>query len=134
MLNQPLIWDAKFEIGVEEIDQQHRFFLSLINRLSIELERNDNQKYLLALFSELNAYARFHFISEENIMLRAAYPNLEEHRRQHLELVEQLHAKEWKLRSRSSAEEGGHIVAFLVQWFLVHTSQEDKQFADFLLS
>ena len=127
-----LTWETKFELGVEEIDLQHRYFLGLVNRVSAELDHHYDQPYLLALFNELNAYARFHFISEENMMLKAGYPNLEAHRHHHRELIDQLNAREWKLRTRPSDEEASNLVAFLKQWFLSHTTREDKQFAEFL--
>ena len=43
-------------------------------------------RHCSALIAELNAYARFHFISEENMMARAGYPDLEAHRKHHNEV------------------------------------------------
>ncbi len=134
MMNEQIIWDRRFEIGVQEIDLQHRYFFDLINRLSIELGQNDNHQYQLDLLRELNAYARFHFISEENMMAKAGYPSLEGHRRHHLTILDKLTAKEWKLHSQPSPEAIGNMVTFLIEWFLTHTTREDKRFAGFLAS
>ena len=79
-------WNQKYDLGVEDIDFQHHFFLNLINRLAKDLLELDNTDYQLSLISELNAYANFHFISEENMMRRANYPELEIHQKHHLDI------------------------------------------------
>ncbi len=62
-------------------------FLDLINRLSEELGKSDNLAYQSVLINELNAYAVFHFISEENMMFKAGYPGLDRHKRSHRGLI-----------------------------------------------
>ena len=82
MNNEFIEWLTKYEIGIEDIDLQHHFFFNLINRLAGELTRSDDLNYQNALVSELNAYARFHFISEENMMFRVGYPESVNHKKQ----------------------------------------------------
>lgn len=132
MSHKPLQWISSYELGVNDIDLQHHFFVNLINRLIEELDKPDVTEYRAALISELNAYARFHFISEENMMARAGYPALDEHRAHHFALIEKLSAKETRLLISNSSEEADNIIHFLVEWFLHHTSEEDHRFADFL--
>lgn len=124
-------WSHEFELGIEDIDIQHHFFVNLINRLIDELARPDVTAYRAALISELNAYARFHFISEENLMARAGYPHLDEHRDHHFQLIEQLSAKQNRLMLNDSAEEAEAIIRFLMEWFVNHTTREDRRFVDF---
>ena len=92
----------------------------------------DNPDYQLSLISELNAYASFHFISEENMMRREGYPELEIHRQHHLNIIENLCVAGNQFRLEPSKEELKKIIHFLVNWFIHHTSQEDKLFADYL--
>ena len=127
-----IIWRKEYELGIEDIDFQHHFFVNLINRLKDELLQANNPEYRQALISELNAYARFHFISEENMMRREGYPKLQEHRNSHIELIDQLSAKENLLFLRNSSKEVEGIIDFLANWFLNHTSHEDRLFTDFL--
>ena len=125
-------WNQKYDLGVEDIDLQHHFFLNLINRLSKDLLTSNNPDYQLSLISELNAYASFHFISEENMMRREGYPELEIHRQHHLNIIENLCVAGNQFRLEPSKEELKKIIHFLVNWFIHHTSQEDKLFADYL--
>lgn len=127
-----MTWDAQYELGIEDIDFQHHLFLNLINRLSDEIINCADADYRLSLISELNAYARFHFISEENMMRRENYPRLAEHRKQHRDLIDQLSAKQNLLVIRDSAKEADALIGFLVDWFVNHTTCEDRLFADYL--
>lgn len=124
-------WHEKYNLDIEDIDFQHHYFLNLINRLSEELNMTTSQERHSALISELNAYARFHFISEENIMARAGYPELEQHRNHHMDLIRQLNSREGMLQLEKSDHSAEQIVDFLVSWFLEHTTGEDRLFADF---
>ena len=126
-----LEWKKKYELGIDDIDFQHHFFLNLINRLSNELLSPDSRSHRASLIAELNAYARFHFISEENMMRRAGYPALDEHKKHHLELTDQLSRKESMLHITDSEKEAVAVVDFLVDWFINHTVYEDRLFAKY---
>ncbi len=123
-------WSAKYELGIEEIDLQHHYFLSLIKRLSDELETTESPAYRQAMFKELSLYAHFHFVSEENMMFRAAYPQLAEHKQQHDQLIDKLNVNKLKFEKDKTEAEG--LMEFLQQWFLHHTLREDRKFADFM--
>ncbi|MCU7896423.1 MAG: hypothetical protein KZQ66_20495 [Candidatus Thiodiazotropha sp. (ex Lucinoma aequizonata)] len=42
MSKKRIDWVAEYELGINDIDFQHQYFLDLINRLSDELGRVDN--------------------------------------------------------------------------------------------
>lgn len=124
-------WKKDYDLGIEDIDLQHRYFLNLINRLADELRMNTDPSRRAALISELNAYARFHFVSEENIMAKAHYPQLAEHRRHHLALISELNSKEALLKLEATDRRAEDVIDFLLDWFLRHTTGEDRLFAEF---
>ncbi|MBR9867983.1 MAG: hemerythrin family protein [Oceanospirillales bacterium] len=127
-----IIWKKEYDVGVREIDLQHRYFANLINRLEEELTENIDTEYQNSLIDELNAYARFHFISEENLMRKANYPDLELHRKHHQQLISNLANMELELDMNASSDNILGIIDFLVKWFLNHTTIEDQHFADYL--
>ncbi len=131
MSSQTIEWKNKYKLEIEIIDLQHQYFADLINRLSKQLQQTDNLQYQAALISELNAYARFHFISEENLMQQADYPGLQAHKKLHHDLMDQLSVKESRLELNHGATEAENIVDFLRDWFLHHTVVEDRKFADY---
>ena len=131
MSEKHIHWKSDYDLGIEDVDFQHHYFLNLINRLSDELKMTTSASRRTALISELNAYARFHFISEENMMAKANYPDLQNHRRHHLELISQLNSKEAMLQLEKNDASAEAVVDFLVEWFVNHTTGEDRLFADY---
>ncbi|MGE4504657.1 MAG: bacteriohemerythrin [Desulfovibrionaceae bacterium] len=119
-------WDSKYELGIEDIDFQHHYFLNLINRLVDDLATSTDLSYRAALFAELGAYARFHFLSEENLMRRAGYPWLQNHRVLHLELLDQLSCRGSKAAAGVLDGATDDLFEFLYDWFFQHTAGEDR--------
>lgn len=58
-------WSESFEIGIKEIDDQHKYLVKLINdcgnKYTSTLEESDIEN----IFVELLDYAKYHFSSEE---------------------------------------------------------------------
>jgi len=125
-------WKPEYEVGIRQIDDQHCYFVGLINRFVVEFTESSDSKYLGSLIDELNAYAKFHFLSEENMMLRAGYPGYEAHQHHHHDLLDQLGIKEIKLSLDASEARKEEVVNYLVTWFLNHSNHEDRLFADYM--
>lgn len=120
-----LHWKSGYDTEVEEIDLQHRYFMSLINRLHAELATTTDAEYRRKLFDELTKYASFHFVSEENLMIKFGYPDHDLHHALHRHLIDEL---SWRSQSKSQ----GELFDFLVRWFIEHTVQEDQRFGDYV--
>jgi hemerythrin-like metal-binding protein len=67
-------WSDDFLIGVEAIDDQHRYFVSQINSI-VNAQKNGYPRDLqVRLLGGLLAYAEFHFMGEETLMAMHRYP------------------------------------------------------------
>ncbi len=126
-------WKPEYELGVKDIDDQHHYFVGLINKFVIEFGKSRDVEYQNSLVEELNAYAKFHFLSEENMMIRAGYPDYKKHKGHHRDLLDRLGAKEVELALERSEQRKEEVVGYLIEWFLVHTNKEDRQLAAFLI-
>lgn len=122
-------WQSKFEIGHQRIDFEHRIFLDLVNNIVEHLQQNKSRDTIIRLILELEKYAIFHFVSEENIMIEMNFPELEEHRSLHHNLLDELSNK--KIEFELGNNEFEDFVEFLYNWFIQHTLQEDKKVAQF---
>jgi hemerythrin len=60
-----LEWDEKFAVNVKEIDDQHKTFIELINKMFEGLEGEHIQPIVDNTLTELPAFARDHFAVEE---------------------------------------------------------------------
>ncbi|MBF0283729.1 MAG: hemerythrin domain-containing protein [Magnetococcales bacterium] len=121
---EPFPWNAKFAIGVELVDLQHRYFLDLINRVWDGFSLSEDEVYQRRLIQELRKYAEFHFLSEENLAYSLGLPHLSLHHERHMELLGELDRRtEAVLREGADAEE---FFMFLISWFSGHTYYEDR--------
>lgn len=127
MMEIHLKWQSDYETGIEEVDLQHHYFMDLIKRLSIEFDENKDPYYHKRLIRELTQYALFHFVSEENLMMKYGYAELANHQELHRTLIE-------NLTSFSQSESPDELMQFLISWFLNHTAGEDKVFGRFVAS
>lgn len=76
--------DTKYLLGIEELDLQHEG----IERICIALDEVvDDKDCWLDLLEKLRERLRFHFYAEESIMSIFAYPEAQEHKRSHLEII-----------------------------------------------
>lgn len=129
-MNITLEWKEKYSTGIEEIDFQHQYFLKLIKRFSQLTEEKLDDEYLKKLLQEISYYGVFHFCSEENLMIRSNYDLLRNHQQLHQELIEQLDNEISSIEN--NRESIIHLIAFLANWFMHHTVEEDIKFAQHL--
>jgi len=121
-------WQDKYDVGIDAIDVEHRNLLICINKL-ITAQGLD-KAIILKLADEVSLYAKFHFLSEENLMCITNYPSLAKHSECHRILLNGLAVK----RRHLDDIEGGlqHYVDFLVKWFIEHTQTIDKAFGQYI--
>ncbi|RDH81492.1 MAG: hypothetical protein DIZ80_15545 [endosymbiont of Galathealinum brachiosum] len=84
-----LSWHDFFEIGVQFIDDDHKRLLSIMLNTRKAIEEGDNKKCVQLLTSLLKE-ANDHFEREEKYLLEVKYPELEEHKKYHRELLVQV--------------------------------------------
>ena len=121
-------WDKKYEVGNVRIDFEHQIFLDLIK--TVHLARDfpkDRQRRLLA---EVEKYAEFHFLSEENMMIDTGFPDRSYHTQEHNQLLAVLKNKIYEFEYEDLSVES--TLDFLLEWFALHTSQVDKKLAEHL--
>ena len=118
-----ILWQDHYLIGHPRIDFEHRIFFDLIVDFHRARTGGAPADKLQRILEEVVLYAKFHFKSEENMMLDLAYPGLEAHRVQHRQLTERLgHQVMGANLGRYAPEE---LETFLVDWFVHHVTEED---------
>jgi diguanylate cyclase (GGDEF)-like protein/hemerythrin-like metal-binding protein/PAS domain S-box-containing protein len=120
-------WGSEFEIDHERIDSEHKIFLGLIIEMNKEINGGCELQRIKRLLNEVTEYAKFHFVSEENIMEEIAYPELEAHRILHRRLLSKLSDIAYDLSQQQI--DYFSLVEFLFEWFANHTAIEDKKIA-----
>lgn len=134
MKKELLRWYEKFELGHPQIDAEHRSMMEKINAFWLLLEEHADLPRLLGALHDIAGYAEFHFASEEGLMARHAYPSLDHHGEIHRNLLAQLSRRIGELQqARDYAIEAIKLYSFLVDWFVRHTTIEDRKLGEFLV-
>ncbi len=126
-------WTPALEVGLEEMDRQHRQLVKILNELHQAMQAGGRQRDLVRVMDELIQYTKFHFSTEERLMAEAAYPGLPRHKQTHQALtakVEEYAAGVLKGRATISLS----ILQFLKEWLNRHILGTDREFAEFVRS
>lgn len=76
-------WKPEMSVGMEELDEDHRFLIKVINRLAENSAGDGNAEAVGECLASLRNYAEFHFAREEDVMRACGYSTLSEHRDEH---------------------------------------------------
>jgi len=123
-------WQKKFSVGNSKIDIEHKTFVELLRSLGESIDAKKPAEVLERQLKELELYARFHFYSEETMMLEHGYPGYEHHRTAHQNLLAELLERAAKVHHESDSH--AELVMFLFTWFAVHTVETDLELANFI--
>ncbi len=127
------IWHEGLELGHAEIDKQHE---ELFRRMEILVDTcvaGEAARSVDEILDYMDEYARTHFRTEEELMLRHKYPGYQFHKEQHGIFrghVESL--RKQALQRRKSSDMALQINQMLIEWFRDHILNLDKTAVAFL--
>lgn len=125
-----ITWKESYNLGNVEIDCEHRVFVKIIQKIESAVDNKRGKSYVKRLLTELEKYAEFHFISEENIMIHFSYPAIVFHKREHELLLAKL--RELILKVEIDQYPLEELASFLLKWFSEHTLGVDRNLIEFL--
>ncbi len=123
-------WNKSFEIGIGEIDRQHRKLVDFINVLAAAIVEGGRLPEVRDVAGQLLEYAASHFRAEEKLMDGCSLPDEEKvsHRHAHSLFVEK--AQEILLRPDLLQEEvSQQVLEFLTTWLISHILGSDLKIA-----
>jgi len=122
-----IVWDDRFSVGNDKIDDQHKSLVNLINQLN-EIEEKGGQ--LSTVFAKLDHYVHSHFTYEEVLLERVSYEDFENHKTEHKSFENWLHSV--KVVYSSAGPNAHYIVAtvncYLKDWLITHIMKSDMAF------
>jgi diguanylate cyclase (GGDEF)-like protein/hemerythrin-like metal-binding protein len=122
----PLLWNAAHELGIPEMDEQHRHLAELLNGLGHALQNAEPYEELL---QQLIRYTEFHFASEESLMRGCQYSGMMAHTAVHRQLLDDL-----RKLDLSGAINVSLLLCFLQEWLVGHIQGADRDLAITLLA
>ena len=120
---------ANFEIGIAELDAQHKRLHGLLERLRDAVGKHYGYS-TTAILDELTIETRIHFAVEESLMRMLSFPDVESHVAEHQSLRDQLEKFRKRAQDFDVAED---LAAFILQWLNDHVDRFDREFVDHFL-
>ena len=125
-------WGKEYQLGVNEIDKQHKIWIELINKLYIAFKEGSAQKELNQFFDALIKYTHYHFGFEETYFKRFNYKYRSEHKVVHNEFIEKIN------HFHTEYVAGNYRVAydlmnFLRSWVKHHIQVEDYKYVNLFI-
>jgi hemerythrin-like metal-binding protein len=129
------IWDKSFSVGSQLLDRQHQKIIHLSNLLAdslSNLELEDKADFHQVL-NELAEYSRDHFVTEEALLLRYEYPDLEVQQSDHMEYCRVVAELSFAAATVGVTDKI-ILQQFISKWWTAHILGSDMEFRDFLIS
>ena len=128
-----LKWTRDFEIGVEQIDIEHRNIIENYDKLYTMMQIGQAHAYYRELLDFLEEYVNTHFEHEEQLQLRIHYDRFDAHKEHH----DKFKARLYNILKEHSKEEisRGDLISislFIKDWLLHHILIEDMNIREFL--
>lgn len=123
-------WTKKLSVGVEDLDEQHKKFIGIIDRVYLLSSVGDTVK-LKEEINNIIEFARIHFSTEEEYFKKWKYLYADEHIEEHRKLT--LKALSFAQRIE---DEGAELVPeflkFLKEWLENHLEKHDFKYRDYI--
>jgi hemerythrin len=131
-MNKPV--DAslqKFEIGIAEIDAQHRQLFKLLSEMKGWTGTDLEHEASLHILNELTEYALIHFAVEESVMRMLHYPNTLAHIAEHKRFKDALDIFRHRLVKEQRSID---LVDFIKSWLVDHIDRVDRAYVDYFIA
>jgi hemerythrin len=126
-------WNENYELGIPEIDLQHKKLISISNELYDVATKNDvNLKLTMSkILKNLTDYTVYHFTSEEDFMKKYGYEGVPMHKIAHDNFVSEV-TQQIKKLSDASQDDILVFYDYIANWILAHIAKADKVWASFV--
>lgn len=120
-------WKAEYSVHVAEIDAQHKKLIEIINQLMSVMYDTPTDEALLTIISQLLAYKKEHFQTEEKYFEQFGYAHQAEHEAQHRGFTESVESlqEQW---GTDPLVFSFKLVDFLESWFVNHMLHADQEY------
>ncbi|MBI3793591.1 MAG: bacteriohemerythrin [Nitrospinae bacterium] len=122
-------WTKALELGVPEMDKQHKKLVDIANRLNEQARGGAIAEAIEPTLNELVEYADTHFASEEQFLSQIGCPELGKQRGLHKKLMEDV--GKFVDDFHGGKMVGVKLMKFVKAWLINHIQQEDNKYADF---
>lgn len=126
-MSQPLLaWSGDFVLGEAAMDDTHREFVELLNRVGAAADVD-----LLAALDDFIAHTEAHFGQEDGWMQAAAFPPLHCHQGEHANVLQVMREVRQRV-AEGQIHLGAVLAKAIAEWFPHHAATMDAMLAAFM--
>lgn len=122
-------WNETYLTGIREIDNQHEGLVVIINELFNLMSQGKAKDSLIEIFDHLTEYTRLHFGVEETMLFKFAYPEFDNHKKDHETFIQKLEGFK-KDFSSGKVTISLEVLNFLKDWLINHILKTDKKYVN----
>jgi len=122
-----LVWQNDLNTGIEEIDNQHKRIVEMINHL-YDAEQNGDNNEIREVLVDLVDYTQSHFAFEETLMEDAGYRFSRAHKKVHELFIRRV--VEYRMRFDAGENIVQELRDTLSRWLFSHIRSEDAAYAE----
>ena len=126
-------WTQTFEVGLPDIDAQHKQLVDLGNGLIQAMSIGMDRHILQEIFLELRDAACRHFVDEETYMQRIGYPGLAQQKACHEQMARDMDHF-WKQVTGPESISPDEVNQFIQGWIIKHIEEKDADMAEYALA
>lgn len=123
-----ITWRDSFSVEIPSIDNQHAKLVKMVNEVHKKIYEGLDDNFLNQLIKELEAYSKYHFDYEEDLMRKFNFEGYKNHKYEHDTFKEEIAQYKQNLSARNTSELI-NFAGFLKNWLLKHIMGTDKKYS-----
>ena len=120
-------WESCYELGIKEIDDQHKKLVGIFNKLAKAFLAQKTKHALSEILIELNQYADYHFQAEEKFFAENKLNDMKDHIQEHKNYMFKM--KQFEETNNQGINIDFSLLSFLKRWWSDHILVSDKDYA-----
>ncbi|MDK9700763.1 MAG: bacteriohemerythrin [bacterium] len=128
-----ITWNERFSVSIPQIDQQHKKWIDIVNRLHEAMAAGKGNEVIGAVLLEMVNYSKMHLDFEEKLLTQHSYPDLAAHKLQHDVLRKRIHEVYQKYQAGNKFLTLD-VMNMLKDWLLQHIEGVDKKYSSHLVA
>jgi hemerythrin-like metal-binding protein len=121
-------WDKALDVGVEEMNQQHKTLIGLMDVVYQKNESGASKQEIVGSIDNLVNFVLKHFKDEEGYMASINFPGLEAHKKVHGNLLTDISKLVEGFKNGTAEKLGSDFPIFLKFWLSTHIRGIDTKY------
>jgi len=124
-------WNDSYSVGVEDIDNDHKKLLGLINQLQTAAHYSSDNDMIDTILDDLVDYTKYHFSKEEDMLKQSGYPHFDEHKLQHEAMIKKVSEfiEGYKADDSRTIDD---VTQYLKSWLINHINGSDQDYVPYV--